>query len=196
MSVKRLVERAIRHWVALVNGAVAVFLALPFMAPVLLYTGHAGLANAIYDAYQVTCHEWASRSYFLFGPQATYSFSDLQAHGVTSPATFRGAPDLGFKVAFCQRNVAIYGAALLAGLVYAWRRSLPPLGFGGYVVLMLPMALDGFTQLFGWRESTWELRTVTGALFGAGSVWLLYPRIDRLLGPRAKATPVLAVREC
>ncbi|MGE3267883.1 MAG: DUF2085 domain-containing protein, partial [Chloroflexota bacterium] len=43
-----------------------------------------------------------------------------------------------------------------------------------------PMALDGFTQLFNLRESTPELRTFTGALFGVASVWLIYPRVDAI----------------
>ena len=61
------------------------------------------------------------------------------------------------------------------------------------------MAIDGFTQLFGWRESTPELRTLTGALFGLASVWLIYPRIDAMferdLGPArppSRAEPVTA----
>jgi uncharacterized membrane protein len=44
------------------------------------------------------------------------------------------------------------------------------------------MALDGFTQLFGWRESTWELRVITGLLFGFASGWLVYPRFDLAMG--------------
>jgi uncharacterized membrane protein len=40
------------------------------------------------------------------------------------------------------------------------------------------MAVDGFTQLFGWRQSDWFLRTATGALFGMASVWLAYPYIE------------------
>jgi uncharacterized membrane protein len=41
------------------------------------------------------------------------------------------------------------------------------------------MALDGLTQLAGWRESTWELRLATGLLFGVASGWLLYPRFEQ-----------------
>jgi uncharacterized membrane protein len=153
------------------------------LAPVLLRQGHSGLANLIYSAYQVTCHEWPFRAYFLFGPQATYSVTDLQARGIASIFDFRGSPELGYKVAFCERNVAIYAAALLAGLLYArLGPRLPALSFSGYLLLIAPMALDGFTQLGGWRESTWELRTLTGALFGAGSVWLLYPRLGQVIG--------------
>jgi uncharacterized membrane protein len=92
-----------------------------------------------------------------------------------------GSPELGYKVAFCERDVAIYLAVLLAGLAYGrYRAQLPDLSIAGYGLLILPMALDGFTQLFGWRESTVELRTLTGALFGVASVWLIYPRVDAL----------------
>jgi len=40
--------------------------------------------------------------------------------------------------------------------------------------LILPMAWDGTTQLFGWRESTWALRVITGTLFGGGTVWFSF----------------------
>ena len=39
--------------------------------------------------------------------------------------------------------------------------------------MILPMALDGTTQMFGLRESTWELRFITGTLFGVGSAWFV-----------------------
>jgi predicted MFS family arabinose efflux permease len=44
------------------------------------------------------------------------------------------------------------------------------------------MALDGFTQLFGWRESTWELRVVTGSLFALAVAWFVFPRLQRGFG--------------
>jgi hypothetical protein len=84
--------------------------------------------------------------------------------------------------------------------VYGWRRGPSPgriagLSFRAYLLLILPMALDGFTQLFGWRESDALLRTITGCLFGAASVWLIYPRFDAILardfGPAAPRLPRL-----
>jgi uncharacterized membrane protein len=179
---RALAEVLLPRWLALANASTAAFLVLPFLAPLLLSRGHAEVANAIYSAYQITCHEWPFRAYFLFGPQVTYSLTDLQSLGVMDVFGFRGSPDLGYKVAFCGRNVAIYAGVLLAGLLYArvGRRG-PGLSLGVYGLLILPMAIDGFTQLPGWRESTWELRTLTGLLFGFASVWLLYPRVDMLL---------------
>jgi uncharacterized membrane protein len=71
---------------------------------------------------------------------------------------------------------------LVAGLVYARQRDLRPAGFLLYGLLVLPMALDGFTQLFGWRESTWDLRVGTGLLFGLASGWFVMPRLDASFG--------------
>ena len=184
-----------RHWLLITNLLVAMFLALPFVAPLLMHLGRADLANLIYSAYQLTCHEWPFRAYFMFGPQATYSASELQAHGVTGIYDFKGSPELGYKVAFCARNVAIYAAALAAGLVYAWQRyRLAPLSIGAYSLAMVPMALDGLTQLTGWRESTWELRSVTGAVFGVASVWLLYPRFDRVIAALGRSKRSTSIR--
>ena len=187
-----------RHWLLAANVTLAVFVGLPFLAPVLLALGYDRLANLIYVAYQSVCHQWAFRSYFLLGPAWEYGPSVLS--GIVGPQTmygFVGSPELGYKVAFCQRDVAIYLAVLLAGLAYGpLRDRLPSLGLRGYALLILPMALDGFTQLFGWRESTVELRTLTGTLFGVASVWLIYPRIDavfaRDLGPRQAAATASA----
>ncbi len=143
-----------RHWVLMVNVVVAVYAFLPFAAPLLLSAGQSGPALWIYAVYSNVCHQMPSRSFFLFGQ----------------------------KMAYCERDTAIYLAALAAGLVFArWRYQLPRLGFGTYLLLIAPMAVDGFTQLFGWRESTWELRVFTGTLFGAASVWLTYPYFQRAL---------------
>ena len=107
-NLARLLER---RWLAFANGLTAIFLGLPFLAPLLLRADRADLANLIYSAYQVTCHEWPFRSYFLFGEQLTYSVAELEARGVGSIYDLQGSPELGYKVAFCERNVAIYAVA-------------------------------------------------------------------------------------
>jgi uncharacterized membrane protein len=180
------------YWLLVANVVATVFVGLPFAAPALLAAGHPDVASLIYTAYRSVCHQWAFRSYFLFGPQWTYALEELgEVVGPESVFSFLGGPDLGYKVAFCERDVAIYLAVLAAGLAYAaLGPRLPPLGLGAYTALIIPMALDGFSQLFGWRESTPELRTLTGALFGLASVWLVYPRIDRVLAARgSECTP-------
>ena len=100
------------------------FVGLPFLAPVLLALGYAEPANAIYAAYAVVCHQWAFRSYFLFGPHLEYGPDTLGGLvGQGAMYGFVGSPELGYKVAFCERDVAIYLAVLLAGLAYGRYRE-------------------------------------------------------------------------
>lgn len=193
-----LLEAVRRHWLFAANATVAAFVGLAFLAPVLLALGYAEAANGIYAAYQYVCHQWAFRSYFLFGPDLTYS-RDVLGSLVGHDAIFHtvGSAEAGYKVAFCERDVAIYLAVLGAGVAYGRSRARTTgLGIMKYGLLILPMALDGFTQLLGWRESTVELRTLTGVLFGVASVWLIYPRVDavfaRDLGPIREPIPTNA----
>ncbi|MBV9358613.1 MAG: DUF2085 domain-containing protein, partial [Chloroflexi bacterium] len=142
-------------------------------------------AGALYELYHALCHQWAFRSFFLLGAQAVYPQAELDGLGV-DPFRFIGNAQLGWKMAFCERDLAIFASLLLFGLLYAtrWRAAgLRPAGYLMYAALIAPMALDGFTQLFGWRESTWELRLVTGVLFGLASGWLFYPRAEAALNP-------------
>ena len=169
-----------RHWLALVNAGVGLFLGLPLLAPLLMAAGLTTPAGWIYAAYHLVCHQWAFRSFFLFGQHAVYPFDTLRALvGEQQAYSLVGSSQLGYKVAFCERDVAIYAAILLAGLAFTrvrGRLQPPPLLL--FAILLLPISVDGFTQLFGLRESTWELRVATGALFGVAAVWLIYPQLE------------------
>jgi uncharacterized membrane protein len=141
-----------RHWLFAANLTLMVFSTLPVLAPILAALGFESVSNAIFVAYSLTCHQMPSRSYFIFGHQ----------------------------MAYCERNTAIYFSMAFAGLAYARlrRQGLRPLPMHWYLVLIFPMALDGFTQLFGWRESTWLLRGITGTLFGVSTIWLTFPHLQ------------------
>jgi hypothetical protein len=54
------------------------------------------------------------------------------------------------------------------------------------------MALDGFTQLFGLRESNLLLRLLTGCLFGLGTALFVLPQLDA--ASRMGAAPAPARR--
>jgi uncharacterized membrane protein len=181
--------RLLGRWLLVLNIAIAAFLLGALAVPVFGRLGWLALADWLEAAYHLTCHQWAFRSFFLFGQQAVYSEDQLAALGV-DPFGFTGNADLGFKMAICERDVAIYAGLFVVGLLYARRPALVrPMGFGLYGLLILPMAVDGFTQLFGWRESTWELRVLTGALFGVASAWLVLPRLQEALLPAGTDGP-------
>ena len=54
-------------------------------------------------------------------------------------------------------------------------KRLPGIPWWLWLLLILPMAFGGFTQMFGLRESTWELRVLTGTLFGLTSIGFTLP---------------------
>ena len=173
-SVQRVVFGALRwgtdHWLALVNLAAFVAFALPTVAaPLLRLGGYDQQADAIFTLYSLNCHQMPSRSFFPFGEQ----------------------------MAMCARMTAIHGAFFLFGMTYvALRRRFRPLPMHLMAAYAFPMAVDGVTQLLGWRESQWELRVLTGALFSLGVVWYTFPHFDlwmRLTG-HSFARQVAALR--
>jgi uncharacterized membrane protein len=190
-----------RHWLAAVNFLVLLYVGLPFTAPALMKAGATGPANAIFKLYSPLCHQLAYRSWFLFGEQIAYP-RELAGLGWTSleEATgvdednlwasrdFLGNESVGYKVALCQRDVAIYGGILLAGLVFAGvRKWIKPLPVWAWLLIgIVPIAVDGGSQLlsaipigaFPARESTPLLRSLTGMLFGVTNVWLAYPHVE------------------
>lgn len=192
-----------RHWLALFNSVVGVYVGLPFLAPVLMRAGFERPAHWIYLAYSFVCHQFPFRSFFLFGPRATYPRDMLQAATGVDPndllhvRLFVGNAATGFKVALCERDVAMYLGILLAGLAYALLRpNLKPLHWMLWLALgVVPIALDGGSQLvsqlpFGllpFRESTALLRTITGALFGVMSVWFAYPNVQESMRDNLEA---------
>lgn len=187
-TVNRAVAWVARHWLLLFSVFLILYLVIPISAPILMQTGHQGLARAIYSLYRLLCHELPERSYFLFGPQHVYSLPELTAAGVLPGPTlfdrplYLGDAQHGYKIALCQRDLAIYGSLLLGGWLFGFlrnrRAALSRLTIKTYLIFVAPIAVDGFSQLFGWRESNYLLRTATGAIFGLASVWLAYPHIE------------------
>ena len=201
-----------RHYLALLNVLMFLYVGLPFLAPTLMKLDVTGPARLIYTIYSPLCHQFAFRSFFLFGEQPYYP---LREAGLTSVKTldqitgykdlanpfsisrlyarqYTGDATVGYKVALCERDVAIYGAIVLFGLVYSLtKRRLPPLNWMLWILIGLgPIGLDGFSQLFSqlnwawlahflpYRESTPFLRVLTGALFGFMTAWFAYPNIE------------------
>src|SRR5215216_837548 len=201
-----------RHYLAVVNTFMLLYFGLAMLAPVLMKVGATGPANILYGMYKPLCHQFGFRSFFLFGEQTYYplkeagiskvltfdqvtGFKDLE--NPTAPSRlqarqFTGNDVVGYKMALCERDIAIYSAIFLFGIVYALsRRRIKPLHWMAWVVIgMGPIGLDGFSQLFSqinlpilsailpYRESTPFLRLFTGALFGLMTAWFAYPYME------------------
>jgi uncharacterized membrane protein len=184
-GVNRFANWIVRHWLAILNILFLVYVGLPILAPVLMEVGEEVPAKVIYTIYRPACNQLPERSFFLFGESPVYSREELPANGVADSdnvfvrRNYIGDEEYGYKVAICERHVAIYGSMFLMGLLFALIRGhLPRLKAKWLLVFALPMILDGGTQLVGLRSSTWQLRLFTGALFGVGLVWFAYPYIE------------------
>ncbi len=186
----KLVLALAKHWLFLVNLVIAVYSGLPLLAPVLMALGYTRPAEIIYTIYKPLCHQLPQRSFFLFGPRLAYSLETLREllgpEMLTTNSlarAFIGNAALGYKMAYCQRDAAMYSSILLAGMVFGLvRHRLKPLTFTRYLIFLAPWAVDGLVQLLGFYESTWQLRTITGSLFGLATVWFAYPYLEAGMG--------------
>ena len=178
----------LQHWLAIFLVVYGVFNALPFVAPVFMKLGWTDAGNAIYTGYSFLCHQMAQRSFFLFGKHVMYSPDQLPVAltGNTGTDTlllrnFRGNDALGWKVAWSDRMVSLYGGVWLAGLVY-WgvariRTVKPIISIWVFGLLMLPMVLDGGSHMIsdtldglttGFRYRNAWLAAVAGHILPAG----------------------------
>lgn len=144
-----------QHWLFLLNTVAFIAFFFPvFASPAFMALGWHEAADFMMVVTSPICHHMPSRSFFLFGEQ----------------------------MAYCQRNAALFGFFFLFGVLYILvRRRLKSLPTWLAVAYCLPLAVDGTTQLFGWRESTWELRVGTGAFFALAAVWYMFPHLELLM---------------
>jgi uncharacterized membrane protein len=221
IRIDKIILSIAKYWLFYLNTMVGIYVGLPILAPVLMRLGLSGFARTIYAIYSPMCHQSASRSFFLFGEQIAYpsqiagtSFTPLQNYAASLPEFagadldnffeffsaargFLGNAQMGYKMALCERDIAIYFMIFLMGIIYAVirkQREVKAMRFIVFVVFFLvPIGWDGFSQLFGYffdftqigflqtlfyvRESTPLIRAGTGALFGTGVVWLVYPHL-------------------
>lgn len=198
-----------RHYMAFFNLLVFLYLGFAFLAPVLMKVNLDGPANLLYKAYGLVCHQLGYRSFFIFGEQAFYPREAAGISGVTTFAeasgldeandaqsifaarNFVGTQEMGFKVALCQRDIAIYGGILIFGLLFSITglrlRSIP--WYIWLALAIVPIGLDGFSQLISqpplgflpYRESTPFWRVLTGFLFGFLTAWFGYPMVEETM---------------
>jgi uncharacterized membrane protein len=193
------------HYMVILNFFSGLYVLFAFLAPVFMKVGLVGPAKVIYKVYSPLCHQLAFRSFFLFGEQPYYPRELAGVDGVITygQATgysendldtardFIGDEVLGYKLALCERDIAIYGALFLFGVLFALTgKKIKPLPWYLWILIGLgPIGLDGFSQLlsqtgwglFSWlplRESTPLLRALTGACFGLATAWFGFPYLE------------------
>jgi uncharacterized membrane protein len=97
VRINLLVLRLARNWLKVVTIVLAVYVTLPFAAPTLMRLGVTGPASLIYTMYSPFCHQFAFRSFFLYGSQPVYpraitgtTLTPFENYAIDSP-DFRAA---------------------------------------------------------------------------------------------------------
>ena len=187
---QRLEQRFLRHWPVILAVVLGIWVLLPFFAPAAMKAGFIDIAKAIYLFYGIQCHQLPQRSFFLFGPQLTYSLEQINtARGSENLnpmllRQFTGNEQLGYKVAWSDRMVSLYTSFAAGVAIYAALRGrIKPLPILILVALLIPLGMDGISHTIsdfwgignGFRDTNAWLRALTGdifpASFYAGDAW-------------------------
>lgn len=192
------------YWFALFIAFYGIWVFTPFLAPLFMHLGWSAAGKAIYFVYSFFCHQLPERSFFFFGPKRMYSLAEIQAvwQNTTNPLLLRqfiGNETMGWKVAWSDRMISFYTSIwVFAILWYPLRRKIKPLPWWGFLLLLLPIIIDGGTHMLsdlagigrGFRDTNEWLRILTKnafpATFYAGDALGSFNSLMRLItGPLA-----------
>jgi uncharacterized membrane protein len=144
----------IQHWATMITCALGILVFAALSVPFLSYFGFDAISKQIFFALHMVCAQIPSHSFYIFGHQ----------------------------LGMCERNFSIYASMFVGSLIFVLsKKRIPGIPWWLWILMILPMAIDGTTQMFGLRESTWELRVLTGTLFGLANVWFALPLIQKTI---------------
>src|SRR5256885_17237905 len=153
-TTNRFGEFLLNYWANILTIVLGMLVATALAIPFLSYFGLDAIAKPLFFALHFVCAQVPSHSFYIYGHQ----------------------------LGLCARNFSIYTSMFIASLIFVLtRKRMPGLPWWLWIFMLLPMVWDGTTQMFGWRESTWVLRIVTGTLFGLGNIWFVLPLIQKSL---------------
>lgn len=155
------------------------------------------LANSFYSLHKPFCHQMVKRSFCFFNDGTNTWVGDCVSNnetviGALNPATGRPHTTLdnnivGYSFAEDARDTSFYLALLIGGLIFPLIRRIndnkvPSILW--LIIALVPIGLDGTTQLIGLRESTNYLRFITGFIAGFVVPFYLIPILNNLLSDK------------
>lgn len=183
------------HWILAIFTVI--YFILPILSPIFFKLGFPRLGWYIQTGYRFLCHQRAERSIFLFGPKLSYSLAELRMHGYKGMFfgyPFIGNEDIGYKMAFCSRDLFMYFATAVTAFFICITKKRIRVAWWVLVLLLTPMMIDGTIQLIsevtflshtgvlGSLDSPYYLsnnlvRAITGLLFGTGTGLFLFSEL-------------------
>lgn len=159
-AAKEFGDALLKYWDTIIMLVLGVLVLSAISVPFLSYFGFDSFSKSVFFSLHYVCAQIPSHSFYI----------------------------LGHQLGMCARNFSIYASMFLTSVAFMLsKKRLPGIPWWVWVLMILPMALDGTTQMFGLRESTWQLRLLTGTLFGVGSIWFLLPFMQKTI---VETTPV------
>ena len=180
MPVQRKSKQSIFQWIGthgiesfLIVYGIWVF--LPYFAPLFMQIGWTGAGKTIYFIYSFFCHQLPERSFFWFGEKTMYSLGEIQTawQDTINPMILRqfiGNETMGWKIAWSDRMISFYTSVwLFAAIWYPFRRKIKPISWWGFILLLIPIAIDGGTHMIsdfagigqGFRDTNQWLAALT-----------------------------------
>jgi uncharacterized membrane protein len=154
------------HWATVITAALGLLVFIALAIPFLSYFGLDDISKPLFFALHLVCAQIPSHSFYIFGHQ----------------------------LGLCERNLSIYSSMFIGSLIFVLtKKRLPGIPWWVWLIMLLPIAWDGLTQMFGLRESDWILRVVTGSIFGFANVWFALPLMHKAL-QETPAPPALPAR--
>jgi uncharacterized membrane protein len=161
----RVTDFLITYWAHMVTIGFGTLVLCAVAVPFLSYLGLDVISKPLFFNLHLTCGQIPSHSFYI----------------------------LGHQLGICTRCLSIYTTMFLGSLIFILtKKRLPGIPWWVWILMILPIALDGATQMFGWRESNWILRVITGTLFGIGNVWFGLPLMQKSLNETPPPPPIHA----
>ncbi len=197
-------NRLIKYASIFITLIIFLYLFFAFLSPVLMKYGNYDLGIRIQKIYEQFCHQRVERSLFLFSDRSlinSYSSNELENYEGISKEDYSYLPhwlqdillrnhdghglwgnsELGYKVAICIRDIALYGSFLVTSiilhLIYYIFRYSKRISFKTLLIMLSPILIDVLIQIFidifslipdtHWFYDSWIRRILTGCIAGS-----------------------------
>src|SRR2546429_6991372 len=109
----------INHWATMITWMLGILVFAALSVPFLSYFGLDAISKQIFFALHMVCAQIPSHSFYIFGHQ----------------------------LGMCARNFSIYASMFIGSLIFVLsNKRIPGIPWWVWILMILPMALDGTTQ--------------------------------------------------
>jgi uncharacterized membrane protein len=167
---------------------ISVIIVISIVVPTLLAPVNPKVFHLAHVLFSPTCHQLTSRSFCWFpGKKAVEDCISNHTLPYSKAIVVMKEGYEGYKFPVCARCFAIYLGLMvgaIAFLLLSYAKLLKPHAIphiGVFLLAILPLAIDGTTQLLTPYESTNQIRLFTGLLAGITTSFYACPLFNTFL---------------